>query len=174
VFAWHAMEEHETWKESKDRLVLGHVLRGSALPVDWCTLGGAERCPLRHWFPVGCIDEAEYDCPRCVKLEEREYCIVCEGMCEGRHTRLDMFHRQMLTLTRDSGDILEDENDFANVVWGLVESKFFLCCADADLDKVQTFSSKLLTLWRGGKGKRPGKGEIWNIAKDSGVGSVFR
>ena len=151
--------------DRKRTLVLKHQLCGSPLPVDWCPLGGAERFFLLHWLPSPRTETA---------IDEREYCVVCGGVCTSGHVQLDQFHRQLRTLTRDTPAPLDNVELFSEMVWGLIESKCFLgATVEPRWRSSGEFPRQLLNLWRRGKGRVPGRGEVWIIAKQTGVSTLF-
>ena len=156
------------------------------MPVDWCSLGGAERCSLRHWLRAGDGDG---------QGGQREYCVVCDGTCLlERHGRLDRFCRQLQTLTRDTRRFLEDGAEFEKAIWAVMESRGVLgeaaWVSRADLGKQSgcaassrcggqpwraypEFPAGLLRVWRAGKGAVPRRGEVWRIARESGLSELF-
>jgi hypothetical protein len=158
----------------RNSYVLGHLWRGSALPVDWCTLGGAERCFLQHWVAIGEVGKGVDASGIESRIDKQEYCPLCDASCSVEHKRFSVFYRQLQTLTRDTRRLLEDEADFAYAIWGIVESKLFVgALVEERWRGSGEFPRQLREIWIYGKGRVPGRGEVWRIVKKTGVSAAF-
>lgn len=163
-----------SWRKVHHRYVYGHVGSGRAVPVDWCTLGGAERCGLAHWFPVGELPEGAdaFDCV--ALLDVRAYCVVCAGECEGAHGRLDVFCQRLRTLTRDTRVSLRSEEEMRLSVMQMV-NVLWMESLGADAERIcGLFSARILALWRARPWSVPERGEVWKAALATGMGAVLK
>lgn len=158
------------WEVRRNELVLFHRLGGSPLPIDWCPLGGAERCFLKHWKPAG-TPKAEM-----VELDETQCCVVCDGecagvalKCAGAHCVLDGLHLSLRTLTRDSRRCLDSDEEFLDGIGSIFQCKFGI----EKSPPMVSFSRELRLLWLRRPWAVPGRGEVWMTARRTGMGEVI-
>jgi hypothetical protein len=155
----------EDGSRSKEEVVLAHKLVGSAIPLDFCTLGGAERCLLPHLLPSWRLAGG---------ARAEVYCVVCDGGCRREHTRLKVFVRQLQTLVRDTDAPLKDAQLFHEMLSGVMTSKLFCGATVLGSEAAWSlFTSRLLLHWLAGQGRVPSLGEVWRIAQSSGAGVLF-
>jgi len=168
--------ERDGWSPHRRRYVLVHEMRGSACPVDWCPYGGPERCDLPHWPAVGDGEPAaDASAEEAVlMIETWLYCMVCGAECVRKHTKFNAFWRLLQTVTRDTRSMLDDEREFVEMIWGLIESSYFVCTSVPSMMRYgAAFPQRLFALWRGAKGGVPRRGEVWTAVVATGVRTLF-
>lgn len=156
------------------RYVQRHVAVGSAVPLNWCTLGGVQRCFLPHWVRVRefSADAADDDVQSAVS--QTLYCAVCNGACASSHPRLVKFCRFLTTLCRDTARPLEEVSLLTEMATNFMCSPSFLgVCLDGYPLQWGTFCSELFVFWRSNARRVPSAAEVWNIATGAGIGALF-